>query len=141
MAMVTNAGTCLQWRERESPDIGRARAAADHVIRDGHRAGVVVRSIHAFARRSPAARASLDLNVATVETLSLIRGELRRGEVEVLTELTRQLPLAVGDRVQIQQVLLNLIVNAMERCSRANRKTAFSRSSSAAKTIWFRSVS
>jgi PAS domain S-box-containing protein len=114
MAMVTNAGTCLQWLERERPDIDRARAAVERVIRDGQRAGEVVRSIHALARRSPSARTLLDLNVVTLEALSLIRGELRRAEVKVLTELTKQLPLVVGDRVQIQQVLLNLIVNAME---------------------------
>jgi PAS domain S-box-containing protein len=114
MAMVTNAGTCLQWLEHEKPDIGRARAAVERVIRNGHRAGAVVRSIHALARRSPTARALLDLNVVTVETLSLIRGELRRAEVKVVTGLAKQLPLVMGDRVQIQQVLLNLIVNAME---------------------------
>jgi two-component system, cell cycle sensor histidine kinase and response regulator CckA len=114
MAMVTNAGTCLQWLERERPDIDRARTAVERVIRDGHRAGEVVRSIHALAKRSPSARALLDLNVVTQETLSLIRGELRRAEVKVLTELAKQLPVVLGDRVQIQQVLLNLIVNAIE---------------------------
>ena len=114
MAMVTNAGTCLQWLERECPDIGRARAAVERVIRDGDRAGEVVRSIHGLAKRSPLAPASLDLNLVATETLSLIRGELRRAEVKVLTEFAKQLPFVVGDRVQIQQVLLNLIVNAME---------------------------
>jgi len=114
MAMVTNAGTCLRWLERERPDLDRARAAVERVIRDGHRAGEVVRSIHALAKRSPSARTLLDLNVVTLETLSLIRGELRRAEVKVVTELAKQLPLVLGDRVQIQQVMLNLIVNAME---------------------------
>jgi two-component system cell cycle sensor histidine kinase/response regulator CckA len=114
MAMVTNAGTCLQWLERERPDIDRARAAVARVIRDGHRAGEVVRSIHALAKRSPSTRTMLDLNVVALETLSLIRGELRRAEVKVLTELAKRLPFVLGDRVQIQQVLLNLIVNAME---------------------------
>jgi signal transduction histidine kinase len=73
-----------------------------------------VRSIHALAKRSPSARTPLDLNVVALETLALVRGELRRAEVKVLTELAKRLPLVVGDRVQIQQVLLNLIVNAME---------------------------
>jgi PAS domain S-box-containing protein len=114
MAMVTNAGTCLQWLERERPDIDRARAAVERVIRDGHRAGDVVRSIHALAKRSPTARILLDLNAVTLEALSLIRGELRRAEVKVLTDLAARLPVVLGDRVQIQQVLLNLIVNAME---------------------------
>jgi PAS domain S-box-containing protein len=114
MAMVTNAGTCLRWLERERPDIDRARAAVERALHDGQRAGEVVRSIRALARRSPSTRALLDLNVVILETLSLIRGELRRAEVKVLTELAKQLPPVVGDRVQIQQVLLNLIVNAME---------------------------
>jgi PAS domain S-box-containing protein len=114
MAMVTNAGACLQWLERERPDVDRARAAVERVIHDGHRAGEVVRSIHALAKRSPSSHTLLDLNVVTLETLSLVRGELRRAEVQVLTELAQQLPLVLGDRVQIQQVLLNLIVNAME---------------------------
>ena len=70
--------------------------------------------IHALAKRSPTARTLLDLKVVTLETLSLIRGELRRAEVKVLTDLAARLPLVLGDRVQIQQVLLNLIVNAME---------------------------
>jgi two-component system, cell cycle sensor histidine kinase and response regulator CckA len=114
MAMVTNAGTCLQWLERERPDIDGARAAVERVIRDGQRAGEVVRSIHALAKRSPSDRALLDLNAVTQETISLIRGELRRAEVKVLTELAMELPFVLGDRVQLQQVLLNLIVNAME---------------------------
>jgi len=114
MAMVTNAATCLQWLERERPDIDRARAAVERVINDGHRAGEVVRSVHALAKRSPSVRTLLDLNAVTLETLSLVRGELRRAEVKVITELAQQLPLVSGDRVQIQQVLLNLIVNAME---------------------------
>jgi PAS domain S-box-containing protein len=114
MAMVTNAGTCFQWLERERPDIDRARAAVERVLRDGQRAGEVVRSIRALAKRSPSVRTLLDLNAITLETLSLVRGELRRAEVKVLTELAKQLPLVAGDRVQIQQVLLNLIVNAME---------------------------
>ena len=114
MAMVTNAGTCLQWLERERPDIDKARLAVERVIRDGHRAGEVVHSIQALAKRSPSNRALLDLNDVLLETISLIRGELRRAEVKVHTELATRLPPVLGDRVQIQQVLLNLIVNAME---------------------------
>jgi PAS domain S-box-containing protein len=114
MAIVTNAGTCLQWLDRDPPEVGKARAAVERVIRDGHRAGGVVRSIHALVKRAPAQTSMVTLNEVVSETVAIARRDIRRAQVAVTLDLQQDLPEILGDRVQLQQMVLNLIVNAIE---------------------------
>jgi PAS domain S-box-containing protein len=114
MAIVTNAGSCLQWLDRDPPKVAKARTAVERVIRDGHRAGSVVRSIHALVRRAPAQTALVKLNEVVSETVAIARRDIRRARVAVTLDLEQDLPAIMGDRVQLQQLVLNLIVNAIE---------------------------
>ncbi|CAO3380278.1 response regulator [Azospirillum argentinense] len=114
MAIVTNAGTCLQHLSHPEPDLGKTRAVAERIVRDAQRAGDVVRSIHALARRTPADPGWVDVNALIVETLALVRAELRRARITVETDLQAAPPWVHGDRVQLQQLILNLVMNAIE---------------------------
>jgi PAS domain S-box-containing protein len=114
MAVVTNAGTCLQWLTEERLNIPEARRAAERIIRDGHRAGDVVASIRSLAKKGQPSLASMDLNAALLDVLALVRGELRRNGVSTETELSADAGPVMGDRVQLQQVALNLIMNGVD---------------------------
>jgi signal transduction histidine kinase len=117
MAIVTNAETCLAWLARDKPDLNEARKAAERTASNGHRAGDIIRSIRALARKSTPEMTPLDINGAIQEVLVLMRGELRRHEVALETDLMAGLEPIVGDRVQLQQVILNLIANGIEAMS------------------------
>ncbi|TWA79621.1 PAS domain S-box-containing protein [Azospirillum brasilense] len=114
MAIITNAGTCLQHLSQPAPDLGKTRAVAERIVRDAQRAGDVVRSIHALARRAPADPGWVDVNALVDETLALVRAELRRARIAVETDLRADPPRVHGDRVQLQQLILNLVMNAIE---------------------------
>jgi signal transduction histidine kinase len=114
MAAVTNAATCLLWLENDRPDLEEARKAAERVIENGHHAGAVVRSIYALARKSPPGMAQVDINRTIRDVLDLLRAELHRNEVMLEAELQADLRPIVGDRIQLQQVILNLTMNGIE---------------------------
>jgi C4-dicarboxylate-specific signal transduction histidine kinase len=113
-AIVAHAATCLQWLSEGQLDVEQAREAAQHIVQDGHHAGAVLASIRALARKAAPTMAELDLNSAILEMLVLLRAELRRHGIAAETSLATDAGHAVGDRVQIQQVILNLIMNGME---------------------------
>ncbi|HLG84590.1 MAG TPA: AAA family ATPase [Bradyrhizobium sp.] len=117
MAIVTNAATCLRWLDDGHVDVTEARRAAERIIGLGHRAGDVISSIRAMARKTTPRTGPVDLNGAVVEVLQLMRGVLERHGVLAVTELSPGLLPASGDRVQLQQVLLNLIMNGIEAIS------------------------
>jgi len=112
--MITNADAGLRWLDRPMPDLDEAKAAFKQIAADGHRAGAVIGSIRAIFRRDARSRASLDINDLIGEALVLLRGDLQKHRILVQTEADTQLPQVVGDRIQLQQVLLNLITNAIE---------------------------
>jgi PAS domain S-box-containing protein len=114
MAIVTNAASCVRWLDVENPNIEEARLAAERVIRDGHRAGDVIASIRALARKAPTQFVEVDINAVIVEALVLARNELDRHAIAVDTRLAAEAGKVLADRVQIQQVVLNLIVNGIE---------------------------
>jgi PAS domain S-box-containing protein len=114
MSIVTNAATCLQWLEEDQTDVGAARTAAKRIIRDGQRAGDVINSIRALAKKAPPKMAPLDLNAAIMEVLSLTKSELERHSIVWQADLSVNATVAIGDRVQVQQVILNLVMNAIE---------------------------
>jgi PAS domain S-box-containing protein len=117
MAIVTNAETCLAWLADGKSNLGEARQAAERIIRNGHRAGDIIRTILALARKSAPEMVPLDLNEAIQEVLTLMTGELRRHEVLLETRFAAGLALVVGDRTQLQQVILNLVANSIEAMS------------------------
>jgi PAS domain S-box-containing protein len=114
MSIVTNAATCLQWLEEDQTDTEAARTAAKRIIRDGKRAGDVINSIRALAKKAPPKMAQLDLNAAILEVLLLTKSELERHSIAWHADLSAEATRAVGDRVQVQQVILNLVINAIE---------------------------
>jgi PAS domain S-box-containing protein len=122
MAIVTNAATCLRWLNDQQLNIGEARMAAERIIRDGHRAGEVIASIRAMAKKSPPKPAELDLNELIAEVLSLTRNELNRHEITTETDLAPDAESVLGDRIQLQQVMLNIIINGVEAISAASHE-------------------
>jgi signal transduction histidine kinase len=112
--MVTNADAGLRWLDRPLPDLDEAKAAFKQIAADGHRAGAVIGSIRAIFKRDARSRALLDINDLIGEALVLLRGDLQKHRILVQTEADTQLPQVAGDRIQLQQVLLNLITNAIE---------------------------
>jgi len=117
MAIVTNAGTCLQHLSQPQPDLDKTRMVVERIVRDAQRAGDVVRSIRALARRTPVDPGWVDISALTADTLELVRAELRRARITVETDLQAGPPWVHGDRVQLQQLVLNLVMNAIEAMS------------------------
>ena len=114
MAIVTNAASCMRWLASETVNVPEARLAAERIVRDGHRAGEVLASIRAMARKGPIQFVEVDFNEVVAEVLVLARNELQRHGIAVETQLSPETSKALGDRVQIQQVVLNLILNGIE---------------------------
>jgi PAS domain S-box-containing protein len=112
--LVTNGQACLRWLARDPPDLAEARACLQRVVRDGTRAGEVIARMRAFARKAAPQPARLALNDVIAEVLALADDELRRHGVALHTDLAAGLLLVWGDRVQLQQVLLNLLLNGVE---------------------------
>ncbi|SIN94531.1 His Kinase A (phospho-acceptor) domain-containing protein [Bradyrhizobium erythrophlei] len=110
--MITNADAGLRWLERSMPD--EAKAAFEQIVADGHRAAAVIESIRAIFKKDSRNRTSLDINQLIGEALALTRGDLQRHRIQVQAELNAQVPQVRGDRIQMQQVLLNLITNAID---------------------------
>ncbi|MBS0408811.1 MAG: PAS domain-containing protein [Proteobacteria bacterium] len=112
--IITNASTCLRMLAADPPNLDGARATAQRTIRDGNRASEVIQRLRAlFARRAPAME-PMDLNAAAREVLALSSGDLQRRRVIVRVDFADDLPPIRGDRVQLQQVILNLILNAAD---------------------------
>ena len=112
--IVTNASACLRMLAADPPDLEGARETARRTIRDGQRASNVVARLRALFRKKSAPTESVDLNEATKEVIALLSSELQRTEVILRVELAEDLPSVAGDRVQLQQVVLNLLLNASE---------------------------
>jgi PAS domain S-box-containing protein len=115
--MITSAGACARWLAAETPDIAQARAALDNIAADGKRARDVIARIRALTKRQLGRKESLDINHEIQEVLALTEHESRSHGIVRQTELEPALPRLPGDRIQLQQVLLNLILNAMEAMS------------------------
>jgi PAS domain S-box-containing protein len=118
--IITNASTCLRMLVAETPNIDGACETARRTIRDANRASDVITRLRALFSNKDAAPAPVNLNEAAQEVISLFLRELQRGQVIVRTEFTDNLPPIVGDRVQIQQVILNLVRNASDAMSAVN---------------------
>jgi PAS domain S-box-containing protein len=113
-AVVANAEACLRWLDRDTPDLVAARRSAEWVIDDGNRASEVVRRVRALANKTNVEKVSLDLNNVVRDVMLLVQRELSIHRVSVRMELAPLLPMILGDRVQLQQVIINLVMNGIE---------------------------
>ena len=115
--ILTNANAALRWLAGNSPNLAEAQQAIGRIIRDGNRAGDVVSRMRALFKKAPAAKEPLDINLVIQEVLMLTQAELQKNRVSLRTEFAVDLPTVLGDKIQLQQVILNLVVNAIEAMS------------------------
>src|ERR1700737_3604257 len=113
-AAVTNANPRLRWLARDHPDLEEARAAAMRIVKDGRRAGEIISRIRLLFKKGTPQRELADVNEVIREMIVLLSGEATRYSVSVRTELAAELPQVMGDRVQLQQVMMNLIMNSID---------------------------
>jgi signal transduction histidine kinase len=112
--VISNAEACLRWLDRETPDLAAARRSAEWVINDGNRASEVVRRVRSLANKADIEKLPLDLNDVVREVIVLVQRELSSHGVSLRTELAPNLPGILGDRVHLQQVIINLVMNGIE---------------------------
>jgi signal transduction histidine kinase/ligand-binding sensor domain-containing protein len=113
-AAITNANTCLRWLSRDQPDLEEARAAAARIVQDGRRASEIINRVRLLFEKDTLQREVVDLNEVIRETMLLLYSEATKFAVFVRTELAADLPQVMGDRVQLQQVLMNLMMNSID---------------------------
>jgi len=113
-AVLTNAQACLRWLALETPRPDEARAAVERIVRDSNRASEVIQRIRAFVKKTEPQMVALDINDVIREAISLEQREMLSRQVSLRTELASALSPVLGDRVQLQQVVINLVMNALE---------------------------
>lgn len=113
-AAMTNAQAALRWLGSEPPNVDEVRQALHRIIRNGNQAKDVIGRIRAFVRKMPPTRSTLNINDAIRDVIGLAHDEIIKNKIAVRTQLAYDLPLVQADRVQLQQVLLNLVINAVE---------------------------
>jgi signal transduction histidine kinase len=113
-AAITDANTCLRWLSRDQPDLEEARAAASRIVQDGVRAGEIVKRVRLLFKEDTLQRESVDVNEIIQEMRLLLHSEATQFGVFIRTELAAGLPQVMGDRVQLQQVLMNLMMNSID---------------------------
>ena len=113
-AAITNANTCLRWLARDHPDVEEARAAAMRIVKDSKRAAEIISRIRLLFQKGAPQRELVDVNEVIREMIVLLRGEVTRYNVSIRTELAADIPQVMADRVQLQQVLMNLMLNGID---------------------------
>ncbi|PPQ20486.1 PAS domain-containing sensor histidine kinase [Bradyrhizobium sp. AC87j1] len=113
-AVISNADACIAWLDRDPADLKAARRSAEWIVEDANRASEVIRRIRALAKKTEIEMAPLDINQVVREAVALVRRELAIHAVSVRMELASDLPRICGDRIQLQQVLINLVVNGID---------------------------
>ncbi|HZC35987.1 MAG TPA: ATP-binding protein, partial [Chthoniobacterales bacterium] len=116
-AVGTNAHASLRWLAGDSPNLTEAREAIQRIIRDRNRAGEIIARIRALAKKTPPKKDWLDLNETIAEVGAMARNEVQRNDVLLQTKLANDLPLILGDKIQLEQVILNLLMNSIEAMS------------------------
>jgi C4-dicarboxylate-specific signal transduction histidine kinase len=113
-AVVSNAEACVRWLDRRTPDLDEARSAAEGIVKDGKRASEVIQHIRALSRKADTQKAPLEINDVVNEVIALVQRELTSHRVSLRMELAPALPAVLADRVQMQQVVINLVMNGIE---------------------------
>jgi C4-dicarboxylate-specific signal transduction histidine kinase len=113
-AVVANAEACLRWLDRGTPDLDGVRRSVEWIIDDGNRASEVIRRVRALANKTDIERVPLGVNDIVREVIALVQRELISHRASLRTELAPSLPMILGDRVQLQQVIINLVMNGIE---------------------------
>jgi C4-dicarboxylate-specific signal transduction histidine kinase len=113
-AASTDANTCLRWLAGDTPNIEEARAAATRIVKDAQRAAEIISRTRLLFNKGTPQRELVDVNEVIREMIVLLRGETTRHSISVRTQLAADLPQVMGDRVQLQQVLMNLMINGID---------------------------
>jgi len=121
-AIVTSGNACLRWLDQVPPNLDRVRRSAERIIDDANRAGEVIRRIRGLAKGEVPQTEPLDVNRVVLDVLDLARGEINRRGISLRLGLADDLPMIVADRIQLQQVIGNLVLNAVEAMTEATDK-------------------
>jgi C4-dicarboxylate-specific signal transduction histidine kinase len=113
-AIVANGQACLRFLRRETPDLNHVRGALEWIVKDGNRASEVIRRVRGLLKKADAQKGLLDVNDIVSEVAALLQRELAAQHVTLRLELASGMPRIVGDRVQLQQVIINLVVNGVD---------------------------
>jgi C4-dicarboxylate-specific signal transduction histidine kinase len=113
-AVMANAEASLRWLDRDPPNLVAARRSVEWVINDGFRASEVIRRVRALANKTEIEKEPIDINSVVRDVVALVQRELSSHRVSLRTELAPALPMVLGDRIQLQQVIINLVMNGIE---------------------------
>jgi signal transduction histidine kinase len=113
-AAVTDANTCLRWLNRDQPDVAEAREAASRVVKDANRAAEIISRVRLVFKKGVPQRELVDVNEIIREMVALMRSQIMRHSISIRTEFAEDLPRIMADRVQLQQVLMNLMINGID---------------------------
>ena len=113
-AIVTNANACTRWMQAQPPNSANVATSIDSIIEDANRASEVINRVRALATRTELQKVSIDVNTVVQDVLTLLQSQAREHRISVRTNLASGLPMVFGDRIQLQQVVLNLLMNAFE---------------------------
>ena len=113
-ATVTSANSCIRWLAADIPNLDKARAAAARIVNDGTRAAAIISRIRLLFQKGTPRLELVDVNEVIEEMIMLLRGEATRYEISIRTDLAADLPPVLGDRVQLQQVMMNLMINGID---------------------------
>ncbi|HXQ73909.1 MAG TPA: PAS domain-containing protein [Pyrinomonadaceae bacterium] len=116
-AIVTNGHACVRLLSREAPDLDKSREVVERMIKDGMRASEVIKRIRELLHKTPVEKAPVNINETIEEVIALVHGDVLRSKVHLKSQLAAHLPPVLGDRIQLQQVILNLILNARDAMS------------------------
>jgi C4-dicarboxylate-specific signal transduction histidine kinase len=112
--IATRASAALRWLRMEKPDLEKAQTALEGIVAASHRASDIIANVRAMFKKEPSERVSTDINQIILTVRSIVRVELQQHRVNLQTQLNEQLPTVLGDKVQLQQVVLNLVMNGIE---------------------------
>jgi PAS domain S-box-containing protein len=119
-AAITNANTCMRWLAADTPNLEEARAAAMRIVNDGTRAAEIIKRVRLLFKKGSPERELVDLNEVVRDMIALLRSEATRYSISVRTDLAADLPQVMGDRVQLQQVVMNLMINGIDAMKDVN---------------------